>query len=150
TIRSLARGIGKMSAIPEAIRVVWHAGEPLVLPTTFYEEAFAAFQPLVAAGVEVMHGFQTNGTLINRDWIEFLSRWKPSLGVSIDGPKSIHDAVRRYRNGAGSWDACMKGIRRLQSAAIPFHTISVVTLAATREPDRMFDFFVDNELHDVA
>jgi uncharacterized protein len=150
TIRALALRIAKMRALPEAIRVVWHAGEPFVLPTSFYEDAFAAFQPVVEAGAEVMHGFQTNGTLIDEEWIGFLSRWKPSLGVSVDGPQAIHDAVRRYRNGAGSWSACMRGIHRLQSAAIPFHTISVVTPAAAREPDRMFDFFLENELHDVA
>src|SRR5688572_17382285 len=52
---------------PELI-VVWHAGEPLVVPVSFYEEAFAAIDRLRPANVVVKHSFQTNGMLIDADW----------------------------------------------------------------------------------
>jgi uncharacterized protein len=135
---------------PASIAVVWHAGEPLVLPVRFYEDAFAAFAPLKHHGVEISHGFQTNGTLITDQWIDFFRRTNVSIGVSIDGPRDLHDRHRRYRNGSGSFERCFAGIQRLQIAQIPFHVIAVLTEPALYEPDRMFAFFLEAELYDIG
>jgi uncharacterized protein len=133
-----------------AIDVVWHAGEPMVLPISFYEAAFAAFAPLVLRGIDINHGFQTNGTLISDPWIGFLLSTGLKLGVSIDGPRDLHDRHRRYRDGRGSFDACLAGIHRLQAAAIPFHVISVLSEPSLHEADRLFDFYCDTGLFDVG
>jgi uncharacterized protein len=138
---------------PDAAReiaVVWHAGEPLVLPISFYQAAFAAFEPLRSLGLRVSHGFQTNGTLINDSWVRFFAEARPNIGVSIDGPQEIHDLHRKYRNGTGSFQNSLAGITRLQAAGIPFHTISVLTEPALRLPDRMFEFFLERDLLDIG
>lgn len=137
-------------AQPTEIAVVWHAGEPLVLPIRFYEEAFAAFTPLQQLGVAVTHGFQTNGTLITDQWIDFFQRTNVNIGVSIDGPQDLHDRHRRYRNGSGSFQRCFAGIERLQMAGMPFHVISVLTEPALHEADRLFDFFLKAGLCDIG
>ncbi|HVJ44214.1 MAG TPA: cyclophane-forming radical SAM/SPASM peptide maturase GrrM/OscB [Dongiaceae bacterium] len=134
----------------EEIAVVWHAGEPLVLPVSFYEQAFSAFGSLQTLGMKLSHAFQTNGTLINDRWVDFFRRTAPSIGVSIDGPQDIHDRYRTYRNGRGSFRDCIAGIRKLQVSGIPFHVISVLTEPALHRPDEIFDFFLENDLRDVG
>lgn len=138
------------SVAASEVSVVWHAGEPLVLPISFYRTAFAAFEPLRNLGLRVSHGFQTNGTLINDRWVSFFAEAQPNIGVSIDGPEEIHDLHRKYRNGMGSFQTCLAGISRLQAAGIPFHTISVLTEPALRVPDRMFEFFLERNLLDIG
>jgi len=135
---------------PQEMAVVWHAGEPMTMPISFYEAAFATFEPLRFRGVHISHGFQTNGTLVSDRWIEFFLKTKLQIGVSIDGPRDLHDRYRRYRDGRGSFDICLAGIRRLQAASIPFHVISVLTEPTLHEPDRLFDFYCDAGLLDVG
>jgi uncharacterized protein len=150
TVGELVRAIARMRRPPNPLSVVWHAGEPLVLPVGFYQTAFDLFDQLADLGISVTQGFQTNGVLIDEPWLRFFEQRRPSIGVSIDGPQAIHDAHRTYRGGAPSWARCMRGIRRLQAADIPFHTISVLTLEALRQPRAMFDFFVEARCRDIA
>jgi uncharacterized protein len=150
TLEKLASGLAQWLRPGSNLEVAWHAGEPFVLPIEFYRDAFTVFSTLRKRGINLTHIFQTNGTLITDDWIQFLGDEGPSLGLSIDGPKDLHDRHRRYRSGAGSWVRVMAGIQRLQRAQIPFHTISVLTKDALQQPDRMFDFFQDYALHDIA
>lgn len=135
---------------PEAIDIVWHAGEPMVLPLSFYQAALAAFEPLARRGIAISHGFQTNGTLISDRWIAFMLQAGLKVGVSIDGPRDLHDRHRRYRDGRGSFDACLAGIRRLQAASVPFHVISVLSEPSLHVPDRLFDFYCGTGLFEVG
>jgi len=137
-------------AAPQEINVVWHAGEPMTLPISFYEAAFAAFAPLAARSISISHGFQTNGTLISDRWTQFILKTNLKIGVSIDGPRHLHDRHRRYRNGRGSFDACLAGIQRLQAAAIPFHVITVLTEPSLHQADALFDFYCDHGLSHVG
>ena len=77
-------------ACPE-ITVVWHAGEPLVVPVSFYREAFDAIERMRPPSVIVKHSFQTNGMLIDAEWCRLFLDWNVGVGVSIDGPR---DAAR--------------------------------------------------------
>jgi uncharacterized protein len=73
--------------------VSWHASEPLVMPQEFYAQAFE-LQKLVAPAVSIENCFQTNATLLNQDWCDFIKHWNIRVGISVDGPKRIHDANR--------------------------------------------------------
>src|SRR5262249_19491497 len=101
-------------ASPE-ITVVWHAGEPLVVPVAFYREAFATIErlrPKSGSGpVTVKHSFQTNGMLIDGEWCRLFLEWNVGVGVSIDGPRDLHDRHRKTRNGHGTFDKTLAGIR---------------------------------------
>ena len=81
------------------ITVIWHAGEPLVLPVSYYDSAFRAIEELRPSRVEIRHSFQTNGTLVTKEWCDLIRRWKVGVGVSIDGPRNLHDANRVTRSG---------------------------------------------------
>lgn len=132
------------------LTVVWHAGEPLVLPVGFYRDTFALIDELNTAGLDVSHSFQTNGTLIDASWCDLISHHHVRIGVSVDGPAFLHDARRKTRTGQGTHERVMRGIRCLQDHEIDFHVISVLTQEALDHPDALFRFYVDNDIRRVG
>ena len=134
--------------------LVWHAGEPLTLPTRWYDEATKiVYQSLAdhgALGLDFTQHVQTNATLINDSWCDCFRRNRIVAGISVDGPEDIHDAHRRFRNGRGSHALAMKGIEALHRNDVPFHCISVLTEDAMEQPERMYRFFRDNGIYDVG
>lgn len=136
--------------VEKGFTVVWHAGEPLVLPVSFYESAFSLIRELNTRGVEIGHSFQTNGTLIDERWCDFLLANHVRIGVSVDGPAFLHDARRKTRTGRGTHERVMRGIRALQDHAIDFHVISVLTKESLSHPDEMFQFYADHGIRRVG
>src|SRR5277367_3122682 len=132
------------------LTVIWHAGEPLVLPTSYYQAAFEAIEALRPSGIEVRHCVQTNGMLIDQDWCDFIKKWQIGLGVSVDGPRHLHDAKRVTRSGAGTFDRTIAGIRLLRKEKIPFHVISVLSEAAMNSPEELLNFYLSEGIEDVC
>ncbi len=126
----------------ECLSVVWHAGEPMVLPIAFYRDAFRMIDRLRPADLAVAHSFQTNGTLIDEAWCTFFVEEHVNLGVSIDGPRQFHDRNRLTRSGRGTFDRTIAGIRLLRRCEVPFHVISVLSAESMAAPRKMFDFYV--------
>ena len=136
------------------LALVWHAGEPLTLPCSWYDEATAIIRRSLlewqAEEIEFTQHVQTNATLINDAWCECFRRNRIVVGISVDGPEDIHDANRRFRNGLGSHGLAMKGIEALHRHDLPFHCISVITAAAMEQPERIYRFFRDNGISAVG
>jgi uncharacterized protein len=132
------------------LTVIWHAGEPLVVPVGFYREAFAAIERLRPASVAVKHAFQTNGMLIDSEWCALFREWEVGVGVSIDGPQPLHDANRKTRNGAGTFDRTIAGIRRLRSEKVPFHVISVLSRDSLAMPEEMLAFYLSEGIDQIC
>ena len=134
--------------------LVWHAGEPLTLPTRWYDEATRRLHRSLAdhgaQGLDFHQHVQTNATLINDAWCDCFRRNRIVVGISVDGPEEIHDSHRRFRNGRGSHLQAMRGIEALHRNEVPFHCISVLTEDAMEQPERMYRFFRDNGIHDVG
>ena len=122
--------------------VIWHAGEPLVLSPDWYREATKVLEQYSGRSLG-RQSFQTNGTTITDDWIEYLNQPEVSIGVSLDGPEDLHDRYRVDRKGRGTWKSAMKGVHRLQTAGIPFHIISVITEAALDRSREIARFLID-------
>src|SRR5262245_1260240 len=125
----------------DEVEVLWHAGEPTSLPIEYYEEAIALIASLVPDGARLSHVFQTNATLLDDDWCDFIIGYGIGVSVSIDGPQHIHDAYRLRRNGSGTFGEVMRGVSLLKSRAIEFSCIAVVTDKSVDVPDEMFEFF---------
>jgi len=121
--------------------IVWHAGEPLVLPPRFYEEAIAILARHNRSGVRVEHSFQTNGTLIDEDWCAFVKSNDVRIGVSVDGPAFLHDRCRKTRGGQGTHARVVRGMELLREQGIPFHVITVLTRESLDYPDELYEFY---------
>ena len=120
------------------------------MPVEFYEGAIRLIDELNTGGIEVSHSFQTNGTLINPAWCDFIKKNQVRIGVSVDGPAFLHDAHRKTRKGKGTHDRVMAGIRCLQERGIEFHVISVLTQEALDHPEEIFRFYVENGIQRVG
>ena len=150
TLRNLFSQVFASGWATDGFSVVWHAGEPMVLPIDFYRRAFALIDSLKPAGLTVAHSFQTNGTLIDDAWCEFIAEAHVGVGVSIDGPQRLHDLNRVTRSGRGTFDKAVAGIRRLKAHGVPFHVISVLTKESLAAPREMFDFYVAEGIDHVC
>jgi uncharacterized protein len=150
TLKNLFSQVFASGWADEGLSVVWHAGEPMVLPIAFYRHAFALIDELKPAELPLNHSFQTNGTLIDDAWADFIIEAKVNLGVSIDGPRRFHDLNRVNRAGRGTFDKAVSGVRLLRSRGVPFHVISVLTAASLNAPREMFEFYLDEGIDHVC
>lgn len=137
TLDALARFLRDVPLAEKTLTAVWHAGEPLAVPPAFYEDAFARFK---AAGLPLSHNIQTNATLINDAWCELFKRWDVQLGVSLDGPRELHDSHRVDRAERGTFDAAMRGVAKLQEHGLGFAVLSVATEKTFMAADAYWDF----------
>lgn len=136
--------------IGDELSIVWHAGEPLVLGIDYYDQVLEIIRSLSAGRVRIVPCFQTNGTLITPDWIDFFRRNQVSVGLSLDGPQWLHDQHRRSRRGAGTFGKVMAAVHLLQANRYPFHVIAVLTRASLVAADEIFEFFVANQIPEVG
>jgi len=150
TLRNLFSQVFASGWAREGLSVVWHAGEPMVLPIEFYRGAFATIEALRPPDLLVTHSFQTNGTLVDERWCDFIAETHLSIGVSIDGPQRLHDRNRVTRSGRGTFDKTIAGIRLLRRRDIPFHVISVLTAESLKAPREMFEFYLAEGIDHVC
>ena len=99
--------------VPE-VTFNWHGGEPLVLGLDFYRKAME-LERKYADGKTVFNTLQTNGTLLTSEWADFLRENRFLVGISIDGPRDIHDKYRKDKGGAGTFDKVIHGIGLLRA-----------------------------------
>lgn len=111
--------------VPE-VTFVWHGGEPLMAGLEFYRKA-VEFQKKYASGKTVINSLQTNGTLMNAEWARFFHDNRFLVGISIDGPKDIHDAYRVNKAGKPSFDSVISAIQLMKQYGVEYNALSVVT-----------------------
>jgi uncharacterized protein len=140
----------RFPTVRDDITVVWHGGEPLAPGVAYYESAFSQIAQSCPDAIKLTHSFQTNGMLLNDDWCKLIRKWSVQIGLSVDGPGSIHDRYRVTRSGRGTHDSCVRAIKKLHAEGIPFSVISVLTREAIRAPDEMFFFYKEYDIRSVA
>ncbi len=145
TLEDVGRVILGRGRLSRNLTVVWHAGEPCVLPAAWYREAFEILERHRPSKVRLTHSFQTNATLIDEDWLSLFTRPDVRVGVSLDGPEHLHDRYRQTRSGKGSFHTVMEGIGRLRNARVAFHVIAVLTAEALADPPSLIDFFLSGD-----
>lgn len=148
TLERTFRWVADSGLVREAFSVLWHAGEPLVVPVAWYESAAALLQR--HTDWEVTQSFQTNATLIDDEWCRYFRRHNIDVGVSVDGPAFLHDRHRRTRQGRGTLERVLRGIRTLRENDIPFKVITVLTADALDYPDELFDFYREHGVRAVG
>jgi uncharacterized protein len=116
--------------------VVWHGGEPLAIGRVHLAELLAPFDPIVE------HHVQTNATLIDDAWCEFLAAHRIRVSVSVDGPRA-RNADRVTRGGQPSYDRIIRGIDALRRNGIPFSALCVVSQPVPGLATELYDYFLD-------
>lgn len=118
----------------------WHGGEPLLRDVSFYEKV-VRLQDKYACGKQVDNCLQTNGTLIDDTLAQFFHDHGWLLGVSIDGPRRVHDAYRRNANGRPTFDDAVRGIDILNRHGVEWNAMAVVTDKSVESPLEFYHFF---------
>lgn len=125
--------------IPE-ISFVWQGGEPMLAGIEFYEKAWE-LQQMYANGRKVTNALQTNGTLLNDEWCQFLKSHNFSVGLSLDGPEKVHNRHRKNQCGKGAFAQVMEGLRLLQKYQIDYNVLACVTGDEKEDPLEIYHFF---------
>lgn len=121
---------------------IWHGGEPLLRPIAFYERVME-LQERYAEGKHIDNCIQTNGTLINEAWCEFFREHNFLVGVSIDGTREMHDALRTTPQGGSSFRDVIRGIDLLKRYGVEWNAMATVNAANVEHPLEFYRFFRD-------
>jgi len=107
------------------VTFTWQGGEPTLMGIDFFKKAIE-LQHKYRAGKKIENAFQTNGTLINEDWCRFLHDHNFLVGISVDGPREIHDRHRTNIAGKASFDQVITAIELFKKFKVEFNTLTVV------------------------
>lgn len=124
------------------VMFIWHGGEPLLRPIAFYQRALE-LQQRYARGRKIDNCIQTNATLLTDEWCKFLQKNNFLVGVSIDGPRHLHDALRKRAQGEGSYSDVIHGIRLLAKYHIEWNAMATVNAINVEHPMEFYRFFRD-------
>jgi uncharacterized protein len=123
------------------ITFTWHGGEPLRAGLNFYRKATALQKRHNRSGRKIVNGIQTNGTLLNPEWCSFLAEEQFYVGISIDGPESLHDQFRVTQDGKPTFRKVMRGYDLLVMHGIDPEILCVVNAENVKYPLEVYRFF---------
>jgi len=127
------------------IQIIWHGGEPLLRGIKFFQKAIFLQDRLVPSHIKLTHVLQTNGSLITDEWASFFHENKFHIGISIDGPKEIHDLNRPLGTRKSSYDLTMRGIETLRKYQVRFGLLTVVNERILEYgPNKLWNYFKSN------
>jgi uncharacterized protein len=129
---------------PESI-FGWQGGEPTLSGINFFERVVLLQQKYGEKGQVVGNALQTNGVLINGEWAQFLHNYKFLVGLSLDGPKSVHDRYRKSVGGKSVWKKVMRAADLFKRFQVEFNILSVVSRANVNRVKEVYDFYVKND-----
>lgn len=123
----------------DTVTFAWQGGEPTLLGVGYFER-IVELQAKHSQGKQILNVMQTNGTLLDDEWGDFLSRHKVLVGLSIDGPSEIHDFYRVDKGSAGTFDRVMRGLEVLKKYKVEFNTLTVVNRHNSVFPVEIYRF----------
>ena len=128
---------------PGEVTFAWQGGEPTLLGLPFFELAVELQRQHCPPGRRIVNTIQTNGTKLDDDWCRFFRQNEFLVGISLDGPRDLHDAYRVDKAGNGSFDRVMAGVRLLARHGVEFNVLTTVHAANQGEPLRVYHFLRD-------
>lgn len=134
--------------IKKVNNIIWHGGEPLLAGIDFYKQV-VKIQSKLSGNKNFLNFIQTNGTLINSDWINFFIENNFLVGVSIDGPKRFHDITRKSKNGKSNFNKTINSINELKNAGILTNVICCISKYNYLHPKEIFYFFVNKGIKKI-
>ena len=125
----------------------FQGGEPTLAGLSFFERLIALERKYVKADVRIMNSIQTNGMLIDENWSRFLHDHRFLVGLSLDGPKDVHDLHRVDAHKEDTFGRVMKAAELFNRYQVEYNILSVVTSNSARHADRIYYFYKKNKFH---
>jgi uncharacterized protein len=149
TIETLERLVDKflVYSYPNSV-FAFQGGEPMLAGLQFYQRLVELQKEHGRDGQNVSNALQTNAILVDRDWAQLFREYHWLLGVSLDGPREIHDLYRRNKGRQPTWKRVMESVEILQREKVDFNILCVLNNANVEKPRELYKFFkgigVDN------
>jgi uncharacterized protein len=127
------------------VEFVWHGGEPTLLGLEFFRKVVELQRPF-RGQKEITNSLQTNGTRLTDEWCEFFKRNNFFIGLSLDGPREIHDRYRKDHMGQSTFDETMRGLHLLQKHGVECNILACVSRETAYHPLEVYDFFKSEKI----
>jgi uncharacterized protein len=125
------------------VTIAWQGGEPTLMGLDFFRRAVELVERHRTPTQQIEHTIQTNGTLLDDEWCEFFEANGFLVGLSVDGPREMHDAYRVWKNGRGSFDDVMRAWDLLQRHGVEVNVLCTLHAANADHPLEVYRFFRD-------
>jgi len=123
----------------DTVAFAWQGGEPTLLGLDYFKK-IVAIEQRYAQGKRIENAIQTNGVLLDASWAKFFAANDFLVGVSIDGPRELHDYYRVDKGQQPTFDKVMRGIQHLKDADVRFNTLTVVHRQNSQRPREVYRF----------
>jgi uncharacterized protein len=127
----------------EEVNVAWQGGEPTLMGLEFFKRSIEYVEKYRKPDQRILHTMQTNGILLNDQWCAFFKEHNFLIGLSVDGPKEMHDAYRVNKGGGGSFDQVMRAWETLHRYRVEVNILSTIHAANADHPLEVYRFFRD-------
>ena len=139
TLEALIRQYIQGVTGPEVV-FSWQGGEPTLLGLDFFRRVVELEKKYAKPGQKIENDLQTNGTLLDDDWCRFLKEHRFLVGLSIAGPKKLHDAYRVAKDGSPTFDRVFAAAKLLQKHGVPFNTLTCINRLNASKPLDVYRF----------
>jgi uncharacterized protein len=128
--------------VPE-VTIAWQGGEPTLMGLDFYRRAVKVEKKYIKPGMRIENTFQTNGILIDEEWCKFFHENNFLIGLSLDGPRHLHDAYRHDKGGKSVFDKVVRAARMMQKHKVEFNILCTVNAMNSQHSLEVYRFFRD-------
>ncbi len=125
------------------VTVAWQGGEPTLMGLDFFRRSVELQKKHQKPRTRVENTLQTNGILLDDEWGQFFHENDFLIGLSLDGPKELHDTYRKDKGGHGTFDRVMKAVRLLRKHHVEFNILCAVNRKNADHPAEVYRFFRD-------
>lgn len=127
----------------QEVTFAWQGGEPTLLGLDYFR-AIVDIQKRHAQGRVIKNALQTNGTRLDAAWCRFFREQGFLIGLSVDGPRKLHDTYRVDKGGKPTFDKVMAALKLLKAHGVEFNTLTVVSASNVKHPLAVYDFLKEN------
>jgi uncharacterized protein len=127
----------------DRVTVAWQGGEPTLAPKEFYRRAAQMAADLLPPGKTIEWSMQTNGTRLDDEWCDLFLEHGYLVGLSLDGPRAMHDAHRVDKRGEPTFDRVMEAAALLRRRGVEFNVLTTVNAANGDHGREVYRFLRD-------
>ena len=122
----------------------FQGGEPTMAGIEFFEKFHKFVEKYNTKKIIVNFSLQTNGTLLNKKWLELFKKHNYLIGLSLDGNKEMHDTFRIDAKGEGTFSRVLKAAKMMKKAEVEFNILCVVNKLIAQNGKLVYNFFKNN------
>src|SRR5512137_386486 len=127
----------------DSVNIAWQGGEPTLMGLDFFRRTMTVVEKHRRPGMHFLHTMQTNGTLLDDEWAAFFKEHNFLIGISIDGPRPLHDVYRVDKGGQPTFDRVMRGLHLLQKHGVEYNVLTTVNRVNADYPLEVYRFLRD-------